>query len=123
VRALAAGALAFLAACSHGRVAPAALDAGTEVGVASYYGREFEGRQTASGAVYDGKAMTCAHRAHPFGSWLEVTDLDSGRRVTVRVTDRGPFVKGRVVDLSLAAARALGMVERGLARVSVLRVQ
>ena len=64
-------------------------------------------------------AMTCAHRTAPFGARLKVTDLDSGQSVVVTVTDRGPFKRGRVVDLSLAAARKLGMVDRGLARVRV----
>jgi rare lipoprotein A len=64
-------------------------------------------------------ALTCAHRTAPFGTRLRVTDLETGRTVVVVVNDRGPFVRGRVVDVSLAAARKLGMVERGLARVRV----
>jgi rare lipoprotein A len=67
-------------------------------------------------------AMTCAHPGAPFGTRLRVTDLETRRSVVVTVTDRGPFVRGRVVDLSLAAARALGIVERGVARVRVERV-
>jgi rare lipoprotein A len=67
-------------------------------------------------------ALTCAHPSAPFGTRLRVTDLESGRSVVVTVTDRGPFVRGRVVDLSLAAARRLGMVERGIARVRVERL-
>lgn len=120
--------LATLAACSHApRRAPeeeapgppAAEASGGEVGLASFYGRRFHGRRTASGARYDMRAMTCAHPRAPFGARLKVTDLESGRTVVVTVNDRGPFKRGRVVDLSLAAARALGMVERGLARVRV----
>lgn len=87
--------------------------------MASYYGRRHQGRLTASGERYDPRALTCAHPTAPFGARLRVTDLASGRSVVVRVTDRGPFAAGRVVDLSLAAARALGMVERGTARVRV----
>jgi rare lipoprotein A len=68
-------------------------------------------------------ALTCAHPSAPFGTRLRVVDLESGRSVVVTVTDRGPFVRGRVVDLSLAAARRLGMVERGIARVRVERVE
>jgi rare lipoprotein A len=64
-------------------------------------------------------ALTCAHRSAPFGARLRVTDVETGRSVVVTVTDRGPFADGRVVDLSLAAARKLGMVQRGLARVRV----
>ncbi|HEY6099884.1 MAG TPA: septal ring lytic transglycosylase RlpA family protein [Anaeromyxobacter sp.] len=93
------------------------------VGVASFYGRKFHGRRTASGARYDMHAFTCAHRTAPFGTRLRVTDLETGRSVVVTVTDRGPFVRGRVVDVSLAAARALGMVERGVARVRLERVR
>jgi rare lipoprotein A len=89
------------------------------VGLASYYARSLHGRLTASGERYDRGAMTCAHRSMPFGTLLRVTDVDSGRSVVVKVTDRGPFTGGRLIDLSWAAARALGMVERGVARVRV----
>ena len=91
------------------------------MGLASYYGKRFHGHTTASGARYDMNAFTCAHPHEPFGSRLKVTDLETGRSVLVTVTDRGPFAAGRVVDLSLAAARALGMVHRGVARVRVER--
>ena len=91
------------------------------MGFASYYGAEFQGRRTASGARYDAHALTCAHPTAPFGARLRVTDLETGRSVVVTVNDRGPYVQGRVVDLSLAAARKLGMVDRGLARVRVER--
>lgn len=92
---------------------------GGEVGLASYYGERFHGRRTASGERHDREAFTCAHPTAPFGTRLRVTDLATGRSVVVRVNDRGPFVKGRVIDLSLAAARSLGIVGRGLARVRV----
>lgn len=90
-----------------------------EEGVASYYARSLDGRRTASGERYDRRAMTCAHRSHAFGTVLRVTDLESGRSVVVTVNDRGPFAHGRVVDLSWAAARRLGILRRGLARVRV----
>ncbi|HEX9287906.1 MAG TPA: septal ring lytic transglycosylase RlpA family protein [Anaeromyxobacteraceae bacterium] len=90
-----------------------------EVGVASFYARSLQGRRTASGARYDGRRMTCAHRSHPFGTVLRVTDVETGKSVVVKVTDRGPFTEGRIVDLSWAAARKLGMIERGLARVRI----
>jgi rare lipoprotein A len=98
---------------------PARPAPGVEVGVASYYAHRFHGRRTASGAPYDMHAMTCAHPRAPFGTRLRVTDLESGRSVVVTVTDRGPFARGRVVDLSYAAAKAIGLVHRGLARVRV----
>jgi peptidoglycan lytic transglycosylase len=100
------------------RGAPAA-----EVGLASFYAHRFHGRLTASGARYDMHALTCAHPDAPFGSRLRVTDVESGRSVVVTVNDRGPFTGGRVIDLSLAAARRLRMVERGVARVRVERVE
>jgi rare lipoprotein A len=90
-----------------------------EVGIASWYGKKFHGRRTASGERYDMYAMTAAHPTLPFGSVVSVTRLDTGRKVTVRINDRGPFVKGRIIDLSYAAAKKLGIVERGIARVSV----
>jgi rare lipoprotein A len=125
-------AAAFLAsaavACSHagrrpeGR--PERRAAGrAEVGLASYYARSFHGRRTASGDRYDRHEMTCAHRWHAFGTLLRVTLLEGERSVLVTVTDRGPFAAGRVVDLSWAAAKALGILERGLARVRVESVE
>ena len=118
-----ASALALLLAGTPApeRAPPAA--APPEEGMASTYARRFHGRKTASGERYDMYAMTCAHRTAPFGTRLRVEDLESGRSVVVRVNDRGPFVRGRIVDLSFAAARALGMLERGLARVRVERVE
>lgn len=93
-----------------------------EVGIASYYARSFQGHRTASGTRYDGRAMTCAHPTLPFGTVLRVTDLATGKSVIVKVTDRGPYAEGRIIDLSWAAARQLGILERGVARVRVERV-
>jgi rare lipoprotein A len=130
-RALVVLALGAAAGCAHSpppdpdAPAPGARPsrpARGEVGLASFYGERFHGRTTASGARYDMRALTCAHPSAPFGTRLRVTDLETSRSVVVVVTDRGPFVRGRVVDLSLAAARTLGMVERGIARVRVERV-
>jgi peptidoglycan lytic transglycosylase len=86
-------------------------------GVAAYYDRHYSGRTT-SGARYDPNRLTAAHRTLPFGTHVRVTDRRTGRTVEVVITDRGPFNKGRVIDLSLAAAKELRMIERGLARVS-----
>ena len=86
---------------------------------ASYYGDEFNGRQTANGEIYDMNAFTAAHRTLPFGSVVEVTNLDSGASTFVRINDRGPFVANREIDLSKAAANAIGMVQQGIARVSI----
>jgi len=123
--ALAAGLLAAAAlACSHAERRPLGGPEGrVEVGLASYYARSFHGQRTASGDRYDPREMTCAHRWHAFGTLLRVTLLETGRSVMVTVTDRGPFAAGRVVDLSWAAAKALGLMERGLARVRVEPVE
>ncbi len=88
-------------------------------GIASWYGTRFHGRRTSSGEPYDMFAMTAAHRQLPLPSYVEVVNLENGKRVVVRVNDRGPFVGGRVIDLSYAAAHRIGMLERGVAPVLV----
>jgi rare lipoprotein A len=88
-----------------------------ELGLASWYGRGDDGKRTASGEPYNMEAFTAAHRALPFGTWVRVTHLASGRTVTVRINDRGPWVGGRVIDLSRRAAQALGILWDGVARV------
>ena len=92
-------------------------DRDDRVGLASYYAGEHHGRVTASGERFDMDAMTGAHRSLPFGTRVRVTNLENGRRVVVRITDRGPFRRGRIIDLSYAAARRLRMVHEGTARV------
>jgi rare lipoprotein A len=87
------------------------------VGLASYYGRKFQGRRTASGERYNMYALTAAHPVLEFGSRVEVTNLKNGRKVRVRINDRGPFKKGRIIDLSYAAAKKIGMLTRGLVKV------
>ncbi len=87
------------------------------VAKASWYGREFEKRATASGRAFRSKELTCAHRSLPFGTDLRITNLANGRTVVVRITDRGPYVPGRDLDLSFEAARRLGMLDAGVARV------
>lgn len=89
----------------------------TETGVASWYGVPYHGRPSASGEIFDMEKLTAAHRVLPFQTWVEVTNLSNGKQVEVRITDRGPFVRGRIIDLSLAAARQLDMVGAGTARV------
>lgn len=90
-----------------------------QVGIASWYGKKFHGRKTANGETYNMYSMTAAHTTLPMPSLVLVTNLDNGKSVKVRVNDRGPFVKGRLIDLSYAAAKALGYVKRGTARVRV----
>lgn len=89
------------------------------IGQASWYGPGFHGRKTASGDVFDQNKFTAAHRTFPLGSRARVTHLESGRTVEVEINDRGPYAGGRIIDLSQAAARALGIIENGTARVRV----
>lgn len=96
---------------------PAATRIGS--GSASYYASKFHGRRTASGEAFDNAAMTAAHRTLPFGSLVRVTNIDNGRSVVVRINDRGPFTRGRMIDVSRAAADELGLVARGHATVEL----
>src|SRR5262245_55773369 len=82
-------------------------------GLASYYADRYHGRKTASSEVFDVNAMTAAHRTLPFGTRVRVTNVNNGRSVVVRINDRGPFVAGRVIDLSPAAARRIDMIDDG----------
>ena len=90
-----------------------------EEGLASWYGGKFQGRKTASGEIFDANLFTAAHRTLPFGTLVRVTNLDTGQETVVRINDRGPFVAGRIIDLSRAAAAAIGMAGAGVARVRV----
>ena len=90
-----------------------------EVGQASWYGKAHHGQRTASGERYDRHALTAAHRTLPFGTIVRVTDLTSGRCVNVRINDRGPYRRDRIIDLSYEAARRLGIVAGGTARVRI----
>lgn len=113
-------ALLSLNGCAHrgaARIPPPPKIGATETGIASWYGVPYNGRAAASGEIYDMEQLTAAHRTLPFGTWLEVTDLDNGKKVEVRVNDRGPFAHGRILDLSLAAAREIEMLGPGTARV------
>lgn len=87
--------------------------------LASYYGAQYHGRPTSSGEIFDMYGMTASHRTLPFGTMLEITNLENGKSVVVRVNDRGPFVEGREIDVSLGAAEKLGMITSGVARVSI----
>ncbi len=90
-----------------------------ETGYASWYGGKFQGRQTASGEIFDTNKLTAAHKTLPFGTVVEVTNLDTGKSVQVRINDRGPFVEGRIIDLSRTAATKIGMMATGIAPVKV----
>lgn len=88
-------------------------------GSASYYAAKFDGRRTASGETFDNDEMTAAHRTLPFGTLVRVTNVGTGRSVVVRINDRGPFTRGRLIDVSRAAAEELGLVARGHATVEL----
>jgi len=92
-----------------------------QVGVASWYGTHFQGRKTADGEKFDMNRMTCAHPTLPMGTWLRVTNLKNRHSTFVRVNDRGPVVQGRIVDLSAAAARVLGLAGIGKVRLETVR--
>ena len=115
-------AAAPVAAQDAAPVAPAPASSILASGMASYYGDAHAGNRTASGERFDPDGMTAAHRSLPFGTKLRVTDPATGRSVIVRVNDRGPFHKGRILDLSEAAARELGIVRRGRAMVQIALV-
>lgn len=87
--------------------------------MASWYGPKFHGRRTASGEVFNMHQLSAAHRTLPLGSWVHVTNLENGQSIQVRINDRGPFVRGRIIDLSYAAARSIDMVQQGVVRVHV----
>jgi len=93
----------------------------TVTGIASYYGKEFHGRKTANGETFDMNAMTAAHRTLPFGTMVRVTNLANDQSVTVRINDRGPFIKGRIIDLSYGAAKSIDLLSIGQVKLEVLK--
>ena len=117
---LAAALLVLVTCASPGPKPLETVDKGwSQKGVASWYGQKFHGRRTANGEVYDMYGMTAAHKQLPFDTLVEVKNLDNGRSVRVRINDRGPFVRGRIIDLTYTAADKIGMVGPGTARVKI----
>ncbi len=109
--------LVFIPGCRvHQRYFPEGY---IQTGEASWYGVEFHGRPTSSREIYDMNDLTAAHNTLPLGTFVMVTNLSNGKSIVVKINDRGPFVKGRVIDLSYAAAKALGMVGPGTAKVRI----
>ena len=94
-----------------------------QIGNASWYGRKFHGRKTASGEIFNMYAMTAAHQTLPFGAKVRVTHLITGKSVIVRINDRGPFIKGRIIDLSFEAAKRLKILNEGIARVEIVVIE
>lgn len=95
------------------------LSADEERGQASWYGGHFQGRPTASGEIFDTHKFTAAHKSLPFGTLVQVKNLANGKTTTVRINDRGPFVTGRIIDLSYAAAKEIDMIQSGVAQVII----
>jgi rare lipoprotein A len=110
-----AGALA-MASCA---VRPSLRSVATQEGLASYYSNDFNGRKTSSGEIFDNRRFTAAHRTYPFGTLVRVTNLDTDAEVTVRINDRGPVKPERVIDLTFAAAKQIGIVRAGLGHVRI----
>ena len=90
-----------------------------ETGNASYYADKFEGKKTASGATFQQRKLTAAHKTLPFGTKIKVTNVTTGKTVKVKVNDRGPFVAGRIIDLSKRAAKKIGLVQKGILQVEI----
>jgi rare lipoprotein A len=110
--------------CGGGSGEPSTEPGSVQEGEASYYAHKYHGRTTANGETYDENKMTAAHKTLPFGTTVRVTNLANGKKVVVRINDRGPFVKGRIIDLSFKAAGELDYISRGVVkvRVEVLKV-
>ena len=108
--------LVFASSCHH-RSIPAT--SGTETGMASYYSETYNGKKTANGEIYHSSDYTAAHKTLPFGTKVKVTNLSNGKTVKVRVNDRGPYVSGRIIDLTRAAARKIEMVNTGVVKVKI----
>jgi rare lipoprotein A len=118
----------FFCGCAPKKITHPSYEPGKEIryretGIASWYGEDFHGRKTANGETYDMHAMTAAHRTLPFNTRVRVTNLDNGRKTELRINDRGPFVPGRVIDLSRSGAKEIEMLGPGTARVLVEAVE
>jgi rare lipoprotein A len=122
--------IALLAACGGRKPKPTRLPppmpakvGATQQGIASWYGHPYHGRRTSNGEVYDMNKLTAAHLSLPFDTWLRVTNLSNRRDTEVRINDRGPFVKGRIIDLSRAAAEEIEMIGPGTVRIRLEIIQ
>lgn len=115
--------IAYFASCSL--IGPNDNEEGCliQTGIASWYGKDYHGSQTANGEIYDMESMTAAHKRLPFNSIVRVKNLDNGENVIVRINNRGPFVDGRVIDLSRKAAREIGIITEGLADVELYLIE
>ncbi|MBH2003580.1 MAG: septal ring lytic transglycosylase RlpA family protein [Sphingobacteriia bacterium] len=105
--------------CSCHRKTGAGSRSGTESGYASYYADKYDGRKTSNGEIFRQRKLTAAHKTLPFGTKVKVTNLSNGKTVKVRINDRGPFIEGRIIDLSKAAAKKVNMISAGVAKVKI----
>ncbi len=106
--------------CHRKRVPSSSVEvSGSETGMASFYAESYNGKKTANGETYRSSALTAAHKTLPFGTKVKVTNLSNGKTVKVRVNDRGPFVAGRIIDLTRAAAKKIDMVNAGVVKVKI----
>lgn len=115
----------FLTGCENSKSSEAGIDTGSyfQRGIASWYGGKYHNKKTASGEIFNKNEMTAAHKELAFNTWVEVSNLDNGRRTRVRITDRGPYVEGRIIDLSERAADEIGIKTAGLAEVTLKIVE
>ncbi|MES2331927.1 MAG: septal ring lytic transglycosylase RlpA family protein [Bacteroidota bacterium] len=107
----------ILASSCHRKAIPG--ESGTETGMASYYAETYNGKKTSSGEIYNSSELTAAHKKLPFGTKVKVTNLANGKTVKVRVNDRGPFVAGRIIDLTKTAAKKIDMLAAGVVKVKI----
>ncbi len=107
----------IISAC-HRKSMPSAVS-GTETGLASFYSETYNGKKTANGEIYNSSELTAAHKKLPFGTRVKVTNLSNGKTVKVRVNDRGPFVAGRIIDLTRKAAKKIDMINDGVVKVKI----
>lgn len=105
--------------CSCHRKTGAGSRPGTESGYASYYADKYDGRKTSNGEIFRQRKLTAAHKTLPFGTKVKVTNLSNGKTVKVRINDRGPFIEGRIIDLSKAAAKKVNMISAGVTKVKI----
>lgn len=110
--------LILLFTSCHRKSIPNAVS-GTETGLASFYSESYNGKQTANGEIYNSSKLTAAHKKLPFGTKVKVTNLSNGKTVKVRINDRGPFIAGRIIDLTRAAAKKIDMVNAGVVKVEI----
>jgi rare lipoprotein A len=108
-----------LVACHRKHIPAAEEVSGTETGMASYYSESYNGKKTANGEIYNSSKLTAAHKTLPFGTKVKVTNLSNGKSVKVRINDRGPFISGRIIDLTRAAAEEIGMLNAGVVKVKI----